>query len=682
MADRVKGITINIGGDTSGLSKALSGVNREIRDTQSQLKDVERLLKLDPKNTELLEQKQRLLGQAVGDTKNKLTALKEAEKQAQQQFAEGKISQEQYEGLQREIVDTEQKLKSLKKEAEDFGSVFSQQAKAAGEKMQEVGGKISGVGKKIMPVSTVITGVGAVSYKMAAEVEDALGATDQIYGGSSDTVKNWAKSLKSYYGIAEGDALEYSNMMGTMLQNIGGLSEAEAAKQSAMLVELAGDLTAMYGGTTEDAIRALTGALKGNNSMLDNYGMAVTEATVKSKALDMGLIEQGETMDLNAKQAATLALIQEQSAAAQGQAAREADGASGSLRALETEAKNLGASFGEVLLPAITPIIGKITEAVEWFKSLDDNTKNIIVAVLGFVAVLGPLLVGIGNTVSAVGTISTAIGTVSGTVLPKLSSVFSSVFSFIAANPVALLIAAIVGLVALIATKGDQIQAILKKVDNFLQGIFARDWSEVLGPVLGGILNGFFANVKNIWDSIKRIFSGVIDFIRGVFTGDWSRAWNGIKDIFGGIFGGLVALVKAPINAIIGLLNGAIGGINWMIGGLNRIHFSLPSWIPGVGGRSFGINIGQIGSIPYLAKGGMLSDGSAVVGDAGPELLSMVNGRAVVQPLTNSTANTTNAMGGVNIVVNAAPGQSETAIAEIVADKLEHMTRQKGAVWA
>lgn len=123
MADRIKGITVEIGGDTTGLSKALSGVNKEISSTQKELRDVERLLKLDPTNTNLLQQKQRLLAQAVGETKTKLDSLKQAEVQVQSQFKEGKVSQEQYEALQREIIATEQSLKKLESEARDRKSV-------------------------------------------------------------------------------------------------------------------------------------------------------------------------------------------------------------------------------------------------------------------------------------------------------------------------------------------------------------------------------------------------------------------------------------------------------------------------------------------------------------------------------------------------------------------------------
>src|SRR5690606_1468013 len=254
---------------------------------------------------------------------------------------------------------------------------------------QKVGTQMQNIGKTMsVAVSLPLAAMGTAAYNMAADFEDALGATDQIFKQASSEVKAWADGLPTYFGIAKKEALEYSNMMGSMLKNIGGLTEEQATKQSATLIELAGDLTAMYGGTTADAVRALTGALKGNNSMLDNYGMAVNENLVKTKALEMGLIKQGETMTLTAKQAATLALIYEQTGAAQGQAAREADGASGSMRALKTELTNLATEFGEILLPVITPVIQKIKEMMEGFRALSPETKKIIVVIGGILAAI------------------------------------------------------------------------------------------------------------------------------------------------------------------------------------------------------------------------------------------------------------------------------------------------------
>lgn len=112
MADRIKGITVEIGGDTTGLSKALSGVNKEIKSTQSRLKDVNKLLKLDPTNTTLLEQKQKLLQQAVSETKEKLTQLKSVQDQMDAGLKNGTVTQQQYDAWQREIIETETSSKT------------------------------------------------------------------------------------------------------------------------------------------------------------------------------------------------------------------------------------------------------------------------------------------------------------------------------------------------------------------------------------------------------------------------------------------------------------------------------------------------------------------------------------------------------------------------------------------
>ena len=118
--------------------------------------------------------------------------------------------------------------------------------------LDSFGKKATDVGKTLSATVTApIVGVGIASFKMAADLQDAFGATDQIFKSASEGVKTWADNLESYYGIAESEALTYANTMGAMLQNIGGLTEEEAAKQSQILVELAGDLTAMFGGTTE-----------------------------------------------------------------------------------------------------------------------------------------------------------------------------------------------------------------------------------------------------------------------------------------------------------------------------------------------------------------------------------------------------------------------------------------------
>ena len=161
MANRIKGITVEIGGDTTKLQNALKGVNSSIKTIQAELKDVEKLLKLDPGNTELLAQKHRLLGDAVKETKEKLATLKTAAEQANEALAKGEISQSQYDALQREIIETEQQLKALEKQANE-SSVALQKIAATGERLKSTGDTIASAGEKMLPLTAAITGLGVV----------------------------------------------------------------------------------------------------------------------------------------------------------------------------------------------------------------------------------------------------------------------------------------------------------------------------------------------------------------------------------------------------------------------------------------------------------------------------------------------------------------------------------------
>ena len=207
--------------------------------------------------------------------------------------------------------------------------------------------------------------------------------------------------------------------------------------------------------------------------------------------------------------------------------------------------------------------------------------------------------------------IATTVTTALGTALAFLTS------------PIGLVIVAITALIAIgillyknwdvLRSKAFEvwngIKAKFEEFKNWLGNVFATDWSQKFGA-FGEILNGFFRNVQNIFNSVKQIFSGVIDFIAGVFTGNWSRAWQGVVNIFKGIVSGLGSIIKAPLNAVISLINSAISG-------LNRISVDIPKWVPGFGGKTFGLSIPKI---PYLAKGGIIDSPTlAMVGEAGKE---------------------------------------------------------------
>lgn len=237
-ANRIKGITIEIGGDTTKLQTALKGVNSEIRNTQSQLKDVEKLLKLDPGNTELLSQKHKLLGQAVSETKEKLETLKTAAEQANTALANGEISQSQYDALQREIIETENELKRLEEQANQSATAM-QKIATTGEKLKDVGGNIESAGKKFLPVTAAVTAVGAASVKTAADFEAAMSKVAAVSGATGSdmdalTAKAREMGSKTKFSASEAaEAMNYMAMAGwkteDMLSGIEGVMNLAAA---------------------------------------------------------------------------------------------------------------------------------------------------------------------------------------------------------------------------------------------------------------------------------------------------------------------------------------------------------------------------------------------------------------------------------------------------------------------
>lgn len=264
MASRIKGITVEIGGDTTGLEKALKGVNSSIKTTQSALKDVERLLKLDPTNTELLTQKQKLLKDAIASTSEKLETLKEAQKQAKEQLERGELGQDKYDALQREIVETEQELKRLQEQAATT-SVTLEKIAAAGDKFEKAGDSITNAGKQISVASAAVTGLGVAAVKTAADFDSAMANVAAISGATGDdlqALRDKAREMgeKTKFSASEAaDAMSYMAMAGwktgDMLSGIEGIMHLAAAsgEDLATTSDIVTDALTAFGLTAEDS---------------------------------------------------------------------------------------------------------------------------------------------------------------------------------------------------------------------------------------------------------------------------------------------------------------------------------------------------------------------------------------------------------------------------------------------
>lgn len=333
MADRIKGITIEIGGDTTGLNKALSGVNKEISSTQGQLKDVERLLKLDPTNTELLRQKQKLLAEAVQGTKGKLDTLKEANKQvaesasnydawkekydpikkqidetkkklgdlkeqsrnADEQLANGEISQEKYDAIQEEIKKTSSELKTLQKSAKEVSDEFGnpvapeqydalqreiaeteQQLKSLEDQAGKANAtlqQISAAGEKFQKVGQEIEGVGKKFLPVTAAVA-GVGAA------AIKTTADFDESMSNVSAISGATGEDFDRLR-DKAREMGAETKFSASEAADAMSYMA-----MAGWKTDDMLNGISGIM--NLAAASGADLATTSDIVTDALTGMG----------------------------------------------------------------------------------------------------------------------------------------------------------------------------------------------------------------------------------------------------------------------------------------------------------------------------------------------------------------------------------------------------------
>ena len=288
MANRIKGITVEIGGDTTGLDKALKSVNSTIKSTQTQLKDINKLLKLDPTNTELLSQKQGVLKEKIGATKEKLDALKIAQEQAKAQLESGDLGKDKYDALQREIIETEQELKNLIRESAET-NVTLNKIDTVGKKFEEVGGKMTSVGRNLTThVTLPLAAVGVAGVKSFADVDKTMQLTNATMGNTSEEAKLLNKAMKE----AAANSTFGMNDAATATLNFAraGLDANQAAAALAPSMNLA----AGEGGNLDTVSAGLVATINGFHGSFEDAGKYadVFAAACNNSALDVDSLSE------------------------------------------------------------------------------------------------------------------------------------------------------------------------------------------------------------------------------------------------------------------------------------------------------------------------------------------------------------------------------------------------------
>lgn len=383
---------------------------------------------------------------------------------------------------------------------------------------------------------------------------------------------------------------------------------------------------------------------------------------------------------------------------------------------LEPYFKDKLSTFITDTLPQLTSIIGEIAGGIsgliDWFNELDPETKNMILDV-GLAIVTGSLAISTigkvitkgGDLIKKLGTLITFLSGPSGVVVAIAAAIFAGyliiknwdkirekakeVGEWIAEHVEAW----INDVTEWFDNLNTQLDTAIKDAAEWFKGL-GRDiktaWNTYFQPVVNWLGDRFIGAIEGI----KPALDGIISFLRDVFTGNWESVWNSIVDLFGGVFGKIADKMKDPINAVIDGLNWMIDkvetAINKIVRGINKhvkIHLN-PIDVPLVGrvwdGLDWGANLKTVNwkRIDYLANGGTLKEGQrAIVGEYAPEYLRVINGRAVVTPMTNQPGR----MGGdttVNITINTHPGQSAEDIAAAVKRVFTREMQQRSAAYA
>ena len=271
MSKRIKGITIELDGETKGLDKALESVNKKSRDIQKELRDVDRLLKFNPKNVELLAQKKKLLAEQVENTKKKLDQLKQSQEQVTQAFQNGEIGEEQYRAFQREIAETEGRLRHFEDQLRDVDSTqrsFGERMAASGQKVKEFGQGMTSVGKELsMKVTAPLMAVGTVATKIGMDFKAGLSEVQAISGATGEDLARLevkARELGSstkFSAKEVSDGFKYMALAGWDVQQsmdgIDGVLNLAAAsgEDLAQVSDILTDAISAFGDKASDATR-------------------------------------------------------------------------------------------------------------------------------------------------------------------------------------------------------------------------------------------------------------------------------------------------------------------------------------------------------------------------------------------------------------------------------------------
>lgn len=488
MAGRIAGITIEIGGNTKPLQKALKGVDTQLKATQNNLKDINKLLKLDPKNTELLTQKQKNLESSIDLTKKRLQELKDAQSQVAANTPE-------WDALQREIIATEQDLAALKKEYKDFGNVASQQLKAVGKSLQDAGGKVQEFGRKLAPISGAATAIGTGLLKLGY---DAVTGADDLNTLAKQTGFTTEEIQKMQYAadLIDVSFEDISGALRKFKQKVDPANESLAALGVSVL-----DADGNLRNSTDvfnDAIVALSGIQ--NETERDQIAMDLFGKSADSLA---GIIDDGgAALKAYGDQAEELGLILDQDTL---DALNETND---TIDQMKAQISGTMAVVGAQVVPVVAPLLEKgaalLAQVAEKLSTVDSDTMQTVLTVLALAAALAPVITIGGTLISGLGTLITTIGTIVG----------------VLGGPLTVAIGAAIAIGVLLYKNWDRV----KQSGINLKNEVVKAWNAMKTTIqtVANNISQKIATIKGKFDELRNKVSSVVSGIKNALNFNWT----------------------------------------------------------------------------------------------------------------------------------------------------------------